>query len=68
MLLFGIAVIAAGVLALLFSALQLYGYYHILDADAEVFARLRQRMIVSFVAGIVLAAAGAVSLFIRTRL
>lgn len=68
LLIIGIAMLLAGVIALLFSALQRFGYYHLLDGDAELYLRLRGRMILSFVIGIVLVAMGAVCLFIRTRL
>lgn len=68
LLIIGIVIIIAGVVALLFSALQLYGYYHLLDGDADMYVRLRWGMIVSFVIGIVLVAIGAVCLFIRAKL
>jgi len=68
LLILGIVIIAAGVIALLFSALQLYGYYHLLDGDADMYIRLRWRMIVSLAIGIVLMAMGAVCFFIHTKL
>ncbi|MBQ7932048.1 MAG: hypothetical protein IJ334_13670 [Clostridia bacterium] len=40
-----ISVIIAGVIALVFSALQGYGYYHLLDGDADMVSGLHRRMI-----------------------
>ena len=68
LLMAGVVIIVAGVIALIFSALQRYGYYHLLDGDADLYLRLHWRMIISFVIGIVLVAMGAVFLFIRTKL
>lgn len=68
LLIFGIILIAAGVLALLFAALNRFGYYNLLDGSAEQYAALRRRMNISFFAGLALAALGAVCIFIRTRL
>ena len=68
LLIIGVVIILAGVIALIFSALQRYGYYHLLDGDADLYLRLHWRMIISFVIGIVLVAMGAVFLFIRTKL
>ena len=68
LLIIGVVVIIAGVIALLFSALQRYGYYHLLDGDADLYIRLHRGMIVSFVIGIVLVAMGAVCLIVRTKL
>ena len=68
LLIIGIMIIIAGVIALLFSALQRFGYYHLLDGNADLYIRLRWRMIISLVIGIVLVAIGAVCLFIRTKL
>ena len=68
LLIFGIILIIAGVLALLFAALSRFGYYNLLDASSEKYAVLRRRMNISFIAGLVLAALGAACLFIRTRL
>ena len=68
LLIAGVVIIVAGVIALLFSALQLYGYYHLLDGDADMYVAMRWRMIISLVIGIVLVAMGAVCLFICTKL
>ena len=68
LLIIGVVIVIAGVIALLFSALQRYGYYHLLDGDADMYIGLHWRMIISLVIGIVLVAMGAVCLIIRTKL
>ena len=68
LLIIGVVIILAGVIALLFSALQRFGYYHLLDGEADAYIRLHWRMIISLVIGIVLVAMGAVCLFIRIEL
>ena len=68
LLIIGVVAIIAGVIALLFSALQRFGYYHLLDGEADMYVAMRWRMIISFVIGIVLVAIGAVCLIIRTKI
>ncbi|MGN1198663.1 MAG: hypothetical protein ACI4TA_13845 [Acetatifactor sp.] len=68
LLILGIVIIIAGVIALLFSALQRYGYYNILDGDADLYIELHRRMIISFVIGIVLEVIGVVCLIFRTKM
>ena len=68
LLIVGIIVLAVGVLSLLFAAFSRYLYYHTLDGSSELYTRLHQRMIVSFVIGLVLAAIGAACIIIRIRL
>ena len=68
LLIIGVVIIIAGVIALLFSALQRFGYYHLFDGDADLYIRSHWRMIISLVIGIVLAVIGAVCLIIRTKL
>lgn len=68
LLILGIVIIIAGVIALLFSALQRYGYYNILDGDADLYIELHRRMIISFVIGIVLEVIGVVCLIFRTTM
>ncbi len=65
LLIAGIVCIIGCVLSLLFAALNRFGYYHLMDGTADLYASLYQMMIISFVSGIVLAAAGAVCLIIR---
>ena len=68
LLIIGVVIVIAGVIALLFSALQRFGYYHLLDGEADMYIGLHGRMIISFVIGIVLVATGAVCLIIRAKL
>ena len=35
----GVVIIIAGVIALAFSALQQFGYYHLLDGEADMYIR-----------------------------
>ena len=65
LLILGILIIIIGVIALLFSALQGYGYYHLLDGDADIYIRLHRRMILFFVIGIILVVIGVSSIIIR---
>ena len=68
LLILGIILSIVGVIALLFSALQGYGYYNILDGEADLYTKLHWRMIIFLVIGIVLEAIGAVCLIIRTKM
>jgi len=53
LLVLGVLIIIIGAIALLFSASQGYGYYHLLDGDADMYIGLHRRMIICFVNGIV---------------
>lgn len=64
----GIVLILVGVIALIFSVLQGYGYYHLLDGEAELYIRLRRRMIIFFIIGIALAVLGTVCLIVRVKM
>ena len=64
-LILGALIIILGVAALLFSALQGYGYYHLLDGDADMYIRLHRRMILFFVIGIILVVIGVSCIIIR---
>ena len=68
LLIIGIVIVVAGIIALLFSAIQLYGYYHLLDGEADMYIGLHRRMMIYFVPGIVFAVIGAVCLIIRTKM
>ena len=63
-----IVIIIVGMIALLFSALQRHGYYHLLDGDADMYIGLRRKMIIFFVIGIVLEVIGTACIIIRARL
>lgn len=68
LLILGIVIILAGVTALLFSALNLFGYYHLLDGEADMYVAMHRRMIAFFVIGIVLAVLGTACMSIRTKM
>ncbi len=68
LLIIGIVVVIAGVLSLAFAALNMLGYYRALDGSQELYARLHQRMIIFGITGLVLSAAGAVCIIIRSKL
>ena len=61
----GIVIIIVGVIALLFSVLQRYGYYNLLDGDADMYVGLYRRMILFFVIGIILVVIGVSCIIIR---
>ena len=60
LLIIGIISMIAGVLSLLFAILSRYGYYNLLDGEGDIYTRLRRRMIVFLVVGIILAVIGTV--------
>ena len=64
----GIVCIVVSVLALLYAALQRFAYYHTLDGDSDMYARMHLHMIVSFVIGIVFAIAAVVCFVIRSKM
>ena len=67
LLIAGIILIIAGVLSLLYAALNLFGYYHVLDGSADLYSRMYRRMITFGISGIVLAVLGAVCFFMRLK-
>lgn len=67
LLIAGIILIIAGVLSLLYAALNLFGYYHVLDGSTELYSRMYQRMITFGLSGIVLAVLGTACLIIRLK-
>lgn len=68
LLIVGIVMLIACVLALIIAVWNRFAYYHVLDGSAALYDRLRLRMTVSFIVGGVLAAVGAVCLIVRTKL
>ena len=68
LLIVGIIIIAAGAVLLLFAALNLFGYYRVLDGSAELYAKLHLRAIVFFVIGALFAAIGAACIIIKNRI
>ena len=67
-LILGIVSFFACVVSLFFAALNMFGYYNVIDGSAGLYSILHQRMIVFAVIGIVLAIIGAVCLFIRSKI
>ncbi len=67
LLIVGVIVLAACVLALVVALWNRFAYYHVLDGSAALYDRLHRRMTVSFVVSGVLAAVGAVCLIVRTK-
>ena len=68
LLIVGIICIVAGVLSLMFAALNRHGYYNLLDGENDIYIRLRRRMIIFFAVGIVLAVIGIVCIIIYSVL
>ncbi len=68
LLIIGVVSLIACVLSLLFAALNLFGYYHVLDGSPELFIRLHRRMILFFVIGVVLAVIGIVCFIVRSKI
>lgn len=64
----GIVCIVIAVIALLYAALQRFGYYHVLDGDSDMYARMHLHMMVSFVIGIVFAIAAVACFVIRSKM
>lgn len=58
LLIAGIVLVILCVLSLLFSGLNWFGYYNLLDGTSEQYARLRSRKIIFLIIGIVLAVIG----------
>ena len=68
LLVLGIAGLILGVLSLLFAAFWRFSYYHTMDGSPELYLALRRRMVLFFVVGIALAAAGGLCLLLRLLL
>ena len=67
LLILGLAALTVGVFCLLFAALNLFGYYHVLDGTAALYSRLHRRAFLFLAGGLVLAAGGAGCLFVRAK-
>ena len=67
LLIVGIILIVASVVSLLFAALQLFGYYHVLDGSAALYARLHQRAITFFIIGGALLFGAVACLILRAK-
>ena len=68
LLIVGIVSIAACFLSLLYSALNHYGYKHVLDGSNELYDRLHRKAIIFFVSGTVLAVIGTACIIFRSKL
>lgn len=68
LLIVGIVSIIVCVVFLLFAALYLYGYYHVLDGSAGLYSRLHQKTILFLIIGVIWAVIGTVCLIIRSNL
>ena len=66
LLIIGIVIITVGVIAVIFSALQRYVYYNLLDGDSDKYIGLHRRMIIFLAVGIFLVVIG-VSCIISRR-
>ncbi|MBQ8842266.1 MAG: hypothetical protein IJZ65_06520 [Ruminiclostridium sp.] len=64
----GIVLIILCVLSLLFAGLNWFGYYNLLDGSSEQYARLRSRMIIFLITGIILAVIGIASLIAQSEI
>ncbi len=62
----GIVLIFACVVSFLIAVLNWFGYYHVLDGEAELYAAMHRRAIVFGAIGIVLAAVGTACLVLRS--
>ena len=67
LLIAGIVLAGAGVLALSFSALNLFGFRSVLDGSPELYAAMHRRFVIFCITGVLLAAGGAVCLFFRFK-
>ena len=67
LLISGIILIAACVIALLLGALFLSGYHNVLDGSPELYARLHKRAVLFFVISGILAAAAIASFIFRAK-
>ena len=67
-LILGIVSLLACVVCLFFAALNMFGYYNVIDGSAGLYSRLHQRMIVFAVIGVVLAIIGVVCMIIRSKI
>lgn len=67
LLVIGIILLVACVASLLLAALQLFGYYRVMDGSAALYARLHRRAIVFFIIGGALALVAVACLVLRGK-
>ena len=68
LLIIGIVIVVACVLALVLGLFFRFSYYHVMDGSQTLYDRLHRRMIISFVAVIVLAVIAAVCFIARAKM
>ena len=68
LLILGVIVIIAAAVALAFAALNLSGYYNVMDGSSALYDRLHRRAILFFIIGGVLVVGGVAMLILRGRL
>lgn len=68
LLVVGILIIVACVIALLLALLSMFGYYHVLDGSQTLYDRLHRRMILSFVIAGIFAVAAVVCFVVRAKI
>ena len=66
LLIIGVTSISAGILSLLYAALNRYGLYHVLDGSPDLYISLERRMKISLLSGIVLAVIGTMCVIVRS--
>ena len=67
LLIIGIIILVAGVTALLLALFFRWTYYGVLDGSQALYDRLHRRMVISLVAGIILAVIGTACLIVRSK-
>ena len=68
LLVVGILVIVACVIALLLALLSMFGYYNVLDGSQTLYDRLHRRMVLSFVIAGILAVVAVVCFIVRAKM
>jgi len=67
LLIIGILCFVVCVLCLCMAALSAIGYFHVMDGSSDLYNRLRMRMILFAVSGIVLAVSGILCMIVRAK-
>ena len=68
LLIVGIVLLASCVLSVLYAALNLYGYHHVLDGSNDLYRNLHNRVTVFFIVSAVLLLLGVACLIIRAKI
>ena len=67
LLIIGIILVVICAFTLLFSILNFYGYYHVLDGSSELYLRLHRRGIIFLIIGIILLILGILCFIMRSK-